>query len=42
MYTAIKDIRQLFRQQKETKAIKDRTLRDIKNLSEHENKSTLL
>ena len=35
-YTAIKDIGNLFRQEKETKAIKDRILRDIKNLSEHE------
>ena len=31
----IKDIRKL-RQEKETKAIKDRILRDIKNLFEHE------
>ena len=36
-YTAIKDIRNPFRQKKkETKAIKDRTLRDIKNLFEDE------
>ena len=35
-YTAIKDIRNFFRVQKETKAIKDRILRDIKNLLEHE------
>ena len=35
-YTVIKDIRNLFRQEKETKAIKDRILRDIKNLSEYE------
>ena len=35
-YTAIKDIRNLFRQEKETKTIKDRILRDIKNLFEHE------
>ena len=35
-YTAIKDIRKLFRRQKETKAIKDRILRDIKNIFEHE------
>ena len=34
-YTAIKDIRNLFRQEKETKAIKDRILRDIKNVFEH-------
>ena len=31
----IKDIRNLFRQEKETKAIKDRILRDIKNLFEN-------
>ena len=35
-YTAIKDITNFFRQEKETKAIKDRKLRDIKNLFEHE------
>ena len=36
-YTAIKDIRNLFRQEKETKAIKDiLILRDIKSLFEHE------
>ena len=35
-FTAIKDIRNLFRLDKETKGIKDRILRDIKNLSEHE------
>ena len=34
-YTAIKDIRNPFRLEEETKAIKDRTLRDIKNLFEH-------
>ena len=32
----IKDIRNLFRLEKETKAIKDRVLRDIKNLFEFE------
>ena len=32
----IKDIRNIFRLEKETKAIKDRILRDIKNLFEHE------
>ena len=32
----IKDIRNLFRLQKETKAIKDVILRDIKNLFEHD------
>ena len=35
-YTAVKDIRNHFRQEKETKAIKDRILRDIKNLFEQE------
>ena len=32
----IKDIRNLFRQEKETKAIKDRILRDFNNLFEEE------
>ena len=32
----MKDIRHLFRQEKKTKTIKDRILRDIKNLFEHE------
>ena len=32
----IKDMRNLFRQKKETRAIKDRIPRDIKNLFEHE------
>ena len=32
----IKDIRNLARLQKETKAIKDRILRDIKNFFKHE------
>ena len=35
-YTAIKNIRNLFRLKKETKTIKDRILRDSKNLFEHE------
>ena len=35
-YTAIKDIRTFFRLEKETKAIKDRILRDINNLFECE------
>ena len=39
-YTAIKDIRSLFRLEKETKVIKDRILRDIKNLFEHEEEET--
>ena len=34
-YTAIKDIRHLFRLERKTKAIKDRILRDINNLIEH-------
>ena len=32
----MKDIRNLFRKEKETKAVKDRIFRDIKNLFEHE------
>ena len=32
----IKDIRNLFKKKKKTKAIKDRILRDIKNLFGHE------
>ena len=35
-YTAIKDKRNIFRQEKETKAIKDRILRDINNLKHEE------
>ena len=35
-YTAIKGIGNHFRQEKETKTSKDRILRDIKNLFEHE------
>ena len=35
-FTAIKDIRNLLRREKETKAIRDRMLRDIKNLFELE------
>ena len=34
----MKDIRDLFRQKKEIEPIKDRILRDIKNLFEHEEK----
>ena len=41
-YTAITDVTNLFRQEKEAKAIKDRILRDIKNLSEHEKRRKLL
>ena len=37
-YTAIKNIVNLFRPEKETKTIKDQILRDIKNLFEHEEK----
>ena len=35
-YTAMKDVINLFRREKETKAIKDRIPRDIKNFFEHE------
>ena len=35
-YAEIKDIRNLFKIKKETKAMKDRILRDIQNLFEHE------
>ena len=35
-YTAIKDVRDHLRLEKETKAIKDRILRDSKNLYVHE------
>ena len=35
-YTAIKDIISVSRKEKETKAIKNRILRDIKNFFEHE------
>ena len=38
-YTAIKDIRNLYRLEKDTKAIKDRVLRDIKNPFENEEKN---
>ena len=34
-YNAIKDIRNVFRQKKETKAIKERMLRGIENPFEH-------
>ena len=34
-YTAIKDIRNLYKLEKETKTIKHRILRDVKNLFEH-------
>ena len=34
-YTAIKDVRNLSRPEKENKTIKDKTLTDIKNLFEH-------
>ena len=35
-YTSVKDVGNLFRQEKETKAIKDRIQKDIKNLFENE------
>ena len=35
-HTAIKDIRYLFRLKKENKVIKNRILRDIRNVFEHE------
>ena len=35
-HTTIKDVRNLFRLQKEYKAIKDIIIRDVRNLSEHE------
>ena len=35
-YTVIKEIRNLFRLKKETKAIKDRIFKDIKSLLEHQ------
>ena len=35
-YAEIKDIRNLFKLKKETKAMKDRILRDVQNLFEHE------
>ena len=41
-YTAIKDIGNRFRQQKETKEIKDRILRDIKNLFSMEKKKIIV
>ena len=37
-YTAINDITNLFRNEKESNAIKDKILRGIKNLFEHEEK----
>ena len=35
-HTTIKDVRNLFRLQKEYKVIKDIIIRDVRNLSEHE------
>ena len=35
-YTAIEDIKNIFRQENETKAIKDRILKDIKSFFEHQ------
>ena len=37
-YTAISNIRNLFRNEKDSNAIKDKILRGIKNLFEHEEK----
>ena len=37
----IKDIRNLFRQEKETKTIKNRKFTDVKNLFEHEEEENL-
>ena len=37
-YTAINNIRNLFRNEKDSNAIKDKILRGIKNLFEHEEK----
>ena len=41
-YTVVKDIRNPFRQKKGTKSIKDRILRDIKNLFEHEEEKIII
>ena len=41
-YYAIKDIRNLFRLEKGAKTIKDRILRDIKNLFEHEEEENII
>ena len=41
-YYAIKDIRNLFKLEKGTKTIKDRILRDIKNLFEHEEEENII
>ena len=40
-YTAMRDIRNLFRQEKETKAIKDRLLRDIKGMKKKKRRRKL-
>ena len=40
-YTAVKDIRNRFRQEKESKAIKDRILRDIKNIRKDKKKNLI-
>ena len=40
-YTGSKNIRNLSRRGKETRAIKDGKLRDIKNLCEHEEKKKI-
>ena len=41
-YYAIKDIRNLFKLEKGTKTIKERILRDIKNLFEHEEEENII
>ena len=40
--TAIKGIMNIFRLEKETKAIKDRILKDIKNLFDHDMKKAII
>ena len=41
-YSAIKDIRNLFKQERETKTIKDRILRDIKKHFGHEEEESYI
>ena len=41
-YTATKDIRNIFILEKEIQAIKNRILRDIKNISEHEEEQEII
>ena len=40
-YTAMRDMRNRFRQEKETKAIKDRLLRDIKGVKKKKKKKII-